>query len=128
MAKNVKAPSADESTSSKPIKERRNKDAKAAKTKSDPKAKGTFWRVNEKSFVDSCSSRIFQKGLENYSSGWLAQGHEVGKPVVLHSWTSYFYFDLSLLGRKISSQAFPQSSKQWGSTVVERLCTCCQAS
>ena len=41
------------------------------------KCKGPSWRVDNKYFVDSNPSRTFQKGVENYSSGWFAQGHEV---------------------------------------------------
>jgi hypothetical protein len=42
------------------------------------------WRVDEKYFAQSSSSRVFQRGVENYSSGWFAQGHEVRDPVMLH--------------------------------------------
>jgi hypothetical protein len=91
MAKNVKAPSSDKFTSSKSKKKKiSNKGAKSAETKGAPKTKGSNWRVDEKSFVDCCTSRVFQKGLENYSSGWLAQGHQVGKPVILQNSTAWF--------------------------------------
>jgi hypothetical protein len=51
-----------------------------------PKIKDTKpnWRVDEKYFTESSSSRVFQRGVENYSSGWFAQGHEVREPVIFH--------------------------------------------
>jgi hypothetical protein len=76
MAKNVKATISTETAS-----------LKAKKNKSDKSAKMTVkvnWRVDKKYFIDSCSSRIFQRGVENFSAGWLAQGHEVGDPFILH--------------------------------------------
>jgi hypothetical protein len=76
MAKNVKASSSVDSTSSTSTKEKND-------TSKKPKAAKCNWRTDEKYFTESSSSRVFQKGLENYSAGWLAQGHEVCEPIIL---------------------------------------------
>lgn len=75
MAKNVKASSSSDTPSSQSMKK---------KDGSSKKAKGAQcnWRTDEKYFKESSSSRVFQKGLENYSAGWLAQGHAVCEPVI----------------------------------------------
>lgn len=53
------------------------------------RVKGTSWRVDEKYFMESSSSRVFQTGVENYSAGWLAQGHEVCEPAMQDLKCSY---------------------------------------
>ena len=72
MAKNVKGSSTVTPRSSK-SKSKEKKDGRKTKKK----ATTLNWRTDEKYFTESSSSRVFQKGLENYSAGWLAQGHEV---------------------------------------------------
>jgi hypothetical protein len=76
MSKNVKCSSSVGSTGSESTEEM---DARSTETKGTK----VNWRIDEKYYTESCSSRVFQKGLENYSAGWLAQGHEVCEPVML---------------------------------------------
>ena len=86
MAKNVKKEQSCDSSASESESFTSQKDVKTKatdKTQDAKKAKGINWRVDDKYFLESSASRMFQKGVENFSSGWFAQGHEVCK-LLLH--------------------------------------------